>query len=284
MANFIDSLAVIIVVYNTNLEASQSFKAVKGMPRKGESLELIVYDNSKKPQQPIEHPGLRITYFHDPDNPGVSKAYNVAAAHAMANRKEWILLLDQDTTMPATLLGSYTTAIGRHPEIKLFVPILKLQNGKIFSPCSYRFKRGFYLTSLVSGIHSLNKLAPVNSGMLIDLKAFHKVGGYNEKVKLDFSDFQFIERFRSVYSTFYVMDVVCEQDFSDDDISFTSQAKRFRYYCEGAGNIEKDGAWDWIQYNTFVLLRAMRLTIRYGKGGFLGTYISTFLFRSNSRS
>ena len=119
--------------------------------------------------------------------------------------------------------------------------------------------------------------------MLVNLKAFHEVGGYNEKVKLDFSDFQFIERFRKVYKTFYVVDIICEQDFSDDEISLPTQAKRFRYYCEGARNIEKEGAWDWIQYNSFVLLRAMRLTIRYGNVSFLRTYFSAFLFRSNTR-
>jgi hypothetical protein len=129
----------------------------------------------------------------------------------------------------------------------------------------------------------LNKLAPVNSGMLVDLKAFYEVGGYNEKVKLDFSDFQFIERFRKVHKTFYVMDLICEQDFSDDEISCPAQAKRFRYYCEGARNIEKEGAWDWIQYNSFVFLRAVRLTIRYGNASFLRTYFNTFLFRSNTR-
>ncbi len=78
--------------------------------------------------------------------------------------------------------------------------------------------------------------------MLVKLEAFHEVGGYNEKVKLDFSDFQFIERFRKVYKTFYVIDIICEQDFSDDEISLPTQAKRFRYYCEGARNIEKEGA------------------------------------------
>ncbi len=278
MTNFIDCLAVVIVVYNTKLETSESFQSVEGMRRRGNTLDLIVYDNSPTPQQPIETPGLRITYFHDPENSGVSKAYNVAAAHATALRKEWILLLDQDTTLPADILEAYQNEIDRHPEISLFVPVLKLQNGKIFSPCSYRFKRGFYLKTIAAGIHSLNKLAPVNSGMLVNLKAFHEVGGYNEKVKLDFSDFQFIERFRKVYKTFYVVDIICEQDFSDEEISLPTQAKRFRYYCEGARNIEKGGAWDWIQYNSFVLLRAMRLTIRYGNVSFLRTYFSAFLF------
>jgi GT2 family glycosyltransferase len=283
MTDFIDSLAVVIVVYNAKLETSESFRSVEGMRRKGTTIDLIVYDNSLTPQQPIETPGLRITYFHDPENSGVSKAYNVAAAHATALRKKWILLLDQDTTMPSDILEAYHREIGRHPELSLFVPVLKLQNGKIFSPCSYRFKRGFYLKTIAAGIHSLNKLAPVNSGMLVKLEAFHEVGGYNEKVKLDFSDFQFIERFRKVYKIFYVMDIICEQDFSDDEISFSTQANRFHYYCEGARNIEKEGAWDWIQYNSFVLLRALRLTIRYGNVGFLRTYFNAFLFRSSAR-
>ncbi len=132
MTNFIDSLAVVIVVYNTKLETSESFQSVEGMRRKGTTLDLIVYDNSPTPQQPIEPPGLRITYFHDPENSGVSKAYNVAAAHATALRKEWILLLDQDTTLPPDLLEAYQSEIARHPGIKLVRPCFKTSKRQNF--------------------------------------------------------------------------------------------------------------------------------------------------------
>ena len=277
MKAFLDSLEIIIVLYNISLDESESFRALRGIDSGDRDLSLFVYDNSEHPQKIKTYDGLHISYRHDPENSGVSKAYNEGTAHARKHQKNWVLLLDQDTTLPSTLLKRYWEATEKTPELKLFVPVLTLKNGKIFSPCSYRFKRGFHLDTIEKGIHSLQKLSPVNSGMLIDVDTFFEVGGYNEKVKLDFSDFQFIERFRKQHPDFYVMDAECHQDFSDDEMAFESQLKRFKYYCEGARNIEKGRFLDWIQYAIVVFLRASRLTMRYKKPTFMATYLNTFL-------
>lgn len=278
MKKFVESLEIIIVLYNISLEESESFRSVSEMRSDEGTLSLFVYDNSNRPQSIKTYDGVQISYVHDPTNSGVSKAYNAGANHARKLQKRWVLLLDQDTTLPTTLLKSYWKAVEQNAELKLFVPILKLKNGKIFSPCAYKFKRGFYLDTIVKGIHSLQRLSPVNSGMLVDVSAFFEAGGYNQKVKLDFSDFQFIERFRKRYSNFFVMDVDCYQDFSDDEVSLTSQANRFGYYCEGARYIEKNGFWDWSQYSLVVFLRAFKLVIKYKDLRFIRIYLSTFLF------
>ncbi len=284
MGDFTNSLSIIIVVYNTALEDSGSFQSVRQMRVDGVLLDLFVYDNSARSQQLKEYSGLQITYLHDPENSGVSRAYNTGVAHAQKRQKKWVLLLDQDTTLPDTILDDYEKAVRQNPAVKLFVPILYLNNGKIFSPCTYRFKRGFYVDQIKEGMYSLNKLSPVNSGMLINIRAFLKAGGYNDQVKLDFSDFQFIERFRKVYPKFYVMDVQCQQDFSDDEVSFSTQASRFKYYCEGARNIDKEGIRDWVQYSLVVFVRALRLALRYKKPIFMYTYFNTFLSPSETKS
>lgn len=277
MGDFINSLSIVIVLYNTELDDSESFQSVIQMHKGIGELDLFVYDNSREPQQIKRYPNLHITYLHDPKNSGVSKAYNIGAENAQLQLKEWVLLLDQDTTLPQDIFDHYEKTIRDYPDIKLVVPILRLGNGKIFSPCSYKFKRGFYLDTIAPGLHSLNQLSPVNSGIFVHLTSFFEAGGYNEKVKLDFSDFQFIERFRKVYPVFYVMDVECQQDFSDDEVSYSGQLNRFGYYCEGARNSDKKGIWDWVQYNTVVVLRAMRLSVKYKKWGFINTYLNKFL-------
>lgn len=280
MDRFTDSLLIIIVIYKRALEACESFQAVLGMCEEDAEINLFVYDNSSTSQQIKHYEGLRITYFHDPKNSGVSKAYNVGVDHAGKNQKEWVLLLDQDTRLPNSILEAYGQAITGNPDINLFAPVLKLKNGKIFSPSRYRFKRGFYVDKMAAGPQSLFNFAPVNSGIMVKVTAFLEVGGYNEKVKLDFSDFQFIERFRKLHPNFYVMDVECTQDFSDDDGSFESQSVRFKHFCEGARNMEGQRIWDWVQYNAVVFIRAIRLTFRFGKFGFIGTYFNNFLFAS----
>lgn len=282
MNEFVDSLVIIIVIYNTNLDDSESFQSIRQFKSDQKDINLFVYDNSNHPQNIRKYSGLNITYFYDSTNSGVSRAYNFGAAHAKESNKKWILLLDQDTKLPNTILNAYFNKIHNHQHIKLFVPILQLSNGKIFSPCTYRFKRGFYLKRISPGIHSLFNLAPVNSGMLIDVNSFYRSGGYNERVKLDFSDFQFIERFRKIHKNFYVLDLVCQQDFSNEKASLGSQLSRFVYYCEGARNMEKDTFVDWAQYAIIVLLRSLRLTVRYGKLNFVKVYLNVFFGRPKS--
>ena len=277
MKKFIESLLIIIVVYNKALEDCESFQSLLQMTEKDSDLNLYVYDNSKLPQKIRVTEGVSILYNHDSNNSGVSIAYNLGARYAEKTHKKWILLLDQDTTLPKRILNSYQEALQKNPSLKLFAPMLMLQNGKIFSPCIYKFKRGFHPKEVTSGVHSLYKLAPVNSGMLINLNAFLEVGGYNNKVKLDFSDFQFIERFRRKYSTFYVLDIQCLQDFSNDEVSYTSQLNRFIYYSNGARNIDKLNILDKIQYGAVVFLRAFRLTTKYKKLGFISVFIKSYL-------
>lgn len=282
MDRFADSLLIIIVIYKRLLEDCESFQSVLSIRAGVSNLNVFVYDNSPDSEQIKNYEGLTLTYFHDEKNSGVSKAYNVGVEHANKDKKEWVLLLDQDTSLPNSILKKYYEAIVRNTDINLFVPVLKLKKGSIFSPSRYRFKRGFFIDGIKPGAHSLFEYAPVNSGMMVRVEAFQKVGGYNEKVKLDFADFQFVERFRKAYTRFFVLDVECEQDFSDEESSLQSQSVRFKYFCEGAKNIEDKSIWDWLQYNTVVFIRAVRLTIRFGKPGFIGSYFRNFLFASKA--
>ncbi len=271
---------IIVVVYNRKLEACESFRSIRNIAKKEPELNLFVYDNSPVAQEIRNHEGLKISYFHDPKNSGVSKAYNKGVAFAQESRKEWVLLLDQDTSLPSTIIADYASAIEKHQTINLFVPILKLGSGEVFSPFRYRFKRGFYLQHIEAGVHSLEKIAPVNSGMTVRVETFLQVGGYNDKVKLDFSDFQFIERFKGFNPEFYVMDVVCIQDFSDNETSLQSQKRRFEFFVDGARNIEKRNFLDLIQYHNIVLARALKLTVRFRNMTFLKHYLGRFLFSS----
>lgn len=277
MIDFVTSLTIIMVVYNKKINNCDSFQSILKMKRDNCDLNLFVYDNSFNSQVVNDYDGIQIEYLHDPKNSGVSKAYNEGVLRSAKRNKKWVLLVDQDTILPNNLLKKYHEAIFQNPEIKLFSPILKLENGKIFSPCRYLFKRGFHLTTINPGLHSLKKISPVNSGMVIDVKTFFEVGGYNNKVKLDFGDFQFIERFRKKHIMFFVVDVIGIQDFSNNEISYNSQLTRFKFYCEGARDIEKDSIIDWISYNFFTLSRSINLSLRYKNISFFNLYLRYFL-------
>lgn len=282
MSESIESLIGIVVLYNSSIKASKTLTSInESLLKDAVFLDMIVYDNSTHAEMEdgsISTQGqLNIHYFHDPSNPGLGKAYNFAARYAQKLNKHWILLLDQDTSFPEKTIPAYLSAIIDFPGIKLFAPLLKLSDDSILSPCRYRFKRGFALKQISPGLQSFDKLSPINSGMLIELAAFEMSGGYNEKVKLDFSDFQFIERFKKKHDQFYLLNVTALQDFSNAETNTEKLNARFIYYCEGAKNSENRSYTDRFSYTLIVFLRATRLVWRTKEFIFYKTFMHHYL-------
>jgi rhamnosyltransferase len=274
------SVLPILVLYKQDLTFSESLKTLNAnLLEKGLTMDLFVYDNSPEAQyeQEFTYQNFLVHYKHDPSNAGVSQAYNSGAAYGKNLNKKWVLLLDQDTIFPAGFLGVYEKAVDEHPDVKIFVPILKTQHGDYLSPCRYKHKRGYWLPSITEGFMDVDKYSPVNSGMLIHLDAFFDVGGYNEAVKLDFADFQFIERFAEKFRTFYVVNVVCLQDFSGYEPSLVKLKHRFAFFCEGAKNCIRREAADGFWYLMVVLRRMSGLMWKNKDLSFFGIFIRKYI-------
>lgn len=282
MSDTVDNVIGIVVLFNNKIEESKTLTSInESLLKNSDFLDIIVYDNSERSEvksgSTFLKGQLKIHYFHDPSNPGVSKAYNFAARYAHKLKKSWILLLDQDTSFPINAISTYISALKNYPSIKLFAPVLKLSTGTIISPCRYFFKRGFALKKVSTGINSLQQISPLNSGMLIDLDAFTLSGGYNEKIKLDFSDFQFIERLKKNFDQFCIINVISLQEFSDEETNTVKLNERFFFYCDGAKNSEKNSFCDRLIYFLVVLLRATNLVYRTKDITFYKTFIHHYL-------
>lgn len=259
----LSEVAFIIVLYKICLNDSNTFKSLNRiMLRNGEKINLIIYDNSPYNQDFYNSNKVTvISYFNDKNNPGVSKAYNYGADIARNKGFKWIVLLDQDTTFSTDFVSKALDAINYNTQIKLFAPILKLKDGTPFSPSRYIFKRG-QPVKLRQGVLSLEKYAPVNSGMIINIDAFIKVGGYVEQVKLDFADFQFIERFRKVYKSFYLFNSTAIQDFSNNETDISKLETRFAIYCNCGKNCIRYSLIDNLMYLYPILRHTIGLYIK----------------------
>jgi glycosyltransferase involved in cell wall biosynthesis len=278
---FHDSVLPVLVLYKQGLTSSESLKTLEAsLVAEGIRMDLFVYDNSPTAQYDTRfmYNSFDVHYKHDCKNSGVSLAYNLGASFAKEINKRWLLLLDQDTVFPYNFLDVYAKSVRAHPEVKLFAPILMTQYGNYFSPCRYKHKRGYWLPKLAEGLMDVRRFSPVNSGMLIDLKAFFHVGGYNEAVKLDFADFQFIERFGEKYNNFYVLNLVCNQDFSGFEKSVDKLKHRFSFFCEGAKNCTRRNLLDDFWYLVVVLRRMMGLIVKYKNLSFFFIFIRKYLF------
>lgn len=246
----------VIVLYNQRLQATATYSSLLS----GCGEDLFIYDNSPSAQHP-DSEGMKSgwTYVSDPENGGISKAYNSAARYALENGYQWMLFLDQDTVFPANILDEYKEIIGKYPGINLIAPAMKMDEKHYMSPVKVRFHIGRPSCCVPQGKVSLYEYSPINSGLAVNVAAFHQAGGYNENVKLDFSDYQFIERFRKYYPELYVMRSVCFQSFSNVTEPAERKLRRFEQFCDCLKHCERTGRFDSFCYSLLVIKRMFAL-------------------------
>jgi len=278
--DFIKDILCILVIYKTKPEESLSFTSLtSNLQRIDGKLDILIYDNSPLSSNYIstyDNSCWNIQYIHDANNPGVSFSYNTGYKIAQKMNKKWLLLLDQDTFFPENILELYFESATQFSENKLFVPIL-VHKEKIISPCSFYFNRGSSMKNVNIGINSIKNKSVLNSGLLIDLVTFAKVGGYNDKIKLDYSDFFFINRYRKVYSNFVVINSLCMHHIaSSTEKDLQIVVKRYINYCEGIRNYA-EGFATLLSLFVLVFSRSIKMSFRFKTIIFFKIFIKHFI-------
>lgn len=274
----LNDFLIVLVLYRIDLEHSPSFKSLSKCNKEGQGIDMMVYDNSPGANSEtivLEKNGFRIQYIKDPANPGVSKAYNSGIALAKEVNKKWILFLDQDTTLDETLLDKFLNEMNTNTDVSIFATTLFGSNHNLISPSRYFFKRGFALSKPPIGKCKLNGIRPINSSVLISTEVFEKVGLYNPKIRLDFSDHEFFDRVNEQYED---MRVVASNSFhslsSTDDTNLERIKIRFVIFCEGAHIAAKKSWVSGAQYFIVCGLRAVKLSVKFRTLFFIKTLIN----------
>lgn len=270
-------ILVVVVLYKCKIEEAKSITCLsKSILHAGWGMtDLLIYDNS--PEYNLIRPTnntFRFYYLSDYTNSGVSKAYNTAFDLAKKLGKKYILLLDQDTEIPISYCLDLSSI---NDKIPLIVPRLKCR-GEIISPCKYKWGRGSILkeSDLLDGFNDLNCRNILNSGALISILLYEKVGGYDETVPLYFSDFNFFNRVRNYESTFFLLRTTFNHDMSSNDESdMKGFISRFRLYCDGAFKCYKS-FWGISMMVINVILRTFKVSIKYRTLVFLQIFFISF--------
>lgn len=248
------SVFPIIVIYKVRLNESECYNSFLS---KLALDKFMVYDNSPSDfVQHIDDLPSNAVYVRDETNGGLSKAYNRAAKYALENGYERLLLLDQDTKFPIDMYEKMTRS-----EYDVCAPIVQLKGQVSFSPSVWK---NFSVkgANIKPGKYSLSKYLLINSGLCVSVKLFHLAGGYNEKVRLDFADFQFMSRLSRVTDSFELLDVVALQDFSNDETDAKRLLTRYRMYLEGASNFCPNSSIEMLRIKWMVVLHTLALTKR----------------------
>lgn len=264
-----NKVLAVLVLYGIPLEESLTFRTINvALSKKGIRLDLIVYDNSpNKNEVVVESSNLNIIYKKDYSNSGISKAYNFAANFANDMNKDWLLFLDQDSNIPNDFFIVVDTYLNDFSNEVLFVPILK-SGDMTLSPCSFRFMKGSSLKSINHGLIAVKEKSIFNSGIVVSLSAFNNIGGYEERIPLDFSDHSFFNRYKKKYSKMVVMPITIEHELSSFSKDKVTVLRRFKQYCFGVSaysSIEggRVGLFFWTS------LRAVKLSLKFKSFDFI---------------
>lgn len=263
-------ILVVAVLYKERLNDSKAYQTLlRDCPH------VYIHDNSPQEECPHNLPEGWI-YSSDSTNPGLSAAYNAAARYAKENGFRWLLLTDHDTTYQPGAFLRMEKFIKRWPEEAILIPKVKIPDGRYLSPVPLR---GFFtrLERLpLTGEVELKDTAVINSGMLVNVDAFRKCGGYNENVFLDFSDFQFIERLSSVAGRGRVIDEELLQAFSGVEDNEESAMRRFGMFCRSLKGYEKRNLRTRLALFAVVMKRSLSLSIRQRKLSPLGIMMKNY--------
>ena len=185
-------ILVVVVRYKTLLEESRTMNSLARAFRTPSvllgAIQVLVWDNS--PEALREVPNIfPCEYIHSKRNRGVSGAYNEAMKMAERMHCDWLLLLDQDTIVPAGFINrmlEYSRAFKEDIDIAAVIPTVWVDS-RYVSPRRVCFNRSKAFDPSFSGVPEVECTA-ANSGVLMRVSALQEIGGYSEDFSLDFSD------------------------------------------------------------------------------------------------
>ena len=274
---FLEEALVILVIYRCAPEKSAAWGSlVQESTEQKATIDLFVYDNSPEPQHFPRAPFINIQYTHNAQNPGVSKAYNEGCSLARRKKKKWLLLVDQDTSFEAGWLEKYVKNTAEETKTLIKVPIL-LSGSFIISPFRYWLTKGVISRRVKPGMYSLHRYFALNSGLLIDREIFESVGGYDESIPLDFSDFAFMNKLKKNKHPLSVIDLHGHHRLSSIAKQDEDTAKlRFKQYCLGSKRLALYTRQSLLH---FFLggMRAIRLGIQYRSLNFIAILIQSWV-------
>jgi GT2 family glycosyltransferase len=215
----------VIVLYKMQLHESPALRTLQAatynLQDRQADIKILLYDNTPGGQDPGKLPG-GVRYEADVKNTGLAKAYNYALLLAEKEGFDWLLTLDQDTTLPIDFLSKlcHTVAfVAPLNTVAAIVPYVS-GDGRKLSP---NFRGTNWLEPKCSpdrfiGISSQMVYA-ANSASTIRVSALRAIGGYDPRFHLWASDLVMYHRLQcNAYRIFVAGNIHVEHKSSYFDL------------------------------------------------------------------
>ena len=222
-------VTAVIVLYRIAPSQSPALRSVLASRAELGEVNVLLWDNSPSPESREELPE-GVSYFADASNSGLATAYNRAREWAAIRGSEWLLTLDQDTSVPSDFFSKMAAAAEastRYAGIGAIVPQIAA-GGKQLSPNWFEFggiprwwKSGY------TGVPS-DAVFAFNSGAMLKLSALDQAGGYDPRFWLDNSDAMIFSKLHEHGKRVYVAgNIQVEHEFSMKDMQTRMSPQRY---------------------------------------------------------
>jgi GT2 family glycosyltransferase len=194
----------VIVLYKMKPSESVTFntlqKAISCLQRGQVDIKILLYDNTPGGQNIGVLPG-GVQYKADLENNGLAKAYNYALKIAQENCYDWLLTLDQDTTLPVDFMRKLCdtmTFVTPMNAVAAIVPYVSGNTRPISPsiPVNHWTSTKYFPDGFI-GIPLEKLVLAVNSASTLRVGALRAVGGYDERFWLDLCDVEMYHRLQS---------------------------------------------------------------------------------------
>lgn len=193
----------VILTYNKYDDTSECLDSL--LATEGVNIEVTVVDNGSTDGTPEkirnDYPSVKI--IENDDNLGVPAGYNVGFAHALKRGAEFILMLNNDTTVSKNMVAQLMDFAGSKPEAGVIMPkvLLYQERDRVWSSGGrYRkFPPAILMTDRRRGAsETLRSIEYAPScGLLIRREVFETAGFFDPGYFFLYDDWDFSERVRA---------------------------------------------------------------------------------------
>ncbi len=256
---FGEKITAVVVVYNKKISDSITCKNIKEIDT---DIDVLVVDNSEidcENNVYCENNGIR--YISMDGNKGLSKAYNVAVDNSLDS--DIIVLFDDDTEVTEDYFNKLEEAIDSNPDVDIFAPIIKGQDGVIYSPNEFNFLRNHFISSEDQEV-SQEHFNAIASCLAIRMRVFEKYR-FNEYLFIDQVDQYFFCEQRKLGRKFCKIDVIIIQNFYQRGATLTAEAGWKRLKLRIVDIYRHARLMGGVKYVLLALIKCCGLGVQIGK-------------------
>lgn len=171
-----EKIAAGIVLYEPNLECL--LKNIEVLSKQVEY--VIIVDNASKNAREVEVAIKNVlvekeySYIFNSRNLGIAKALNQIVIQAEKEKYQWILTLDQDSICPTNMIEEYKKYLLLE-RVGMLTPIIS--------------DRNLQEEKQKKEIKQVKRC--ITSGSLLNVEAWNQISGFNEKLFIDYVDFEY---------------------------------------------------------------------------------------------